>query len=480
MTIPCPTKIDCECSENPFGNLSSEDPDMLRYLGENYGWPYYFPNLGSNWSRNTCLGTCNSTISQAEADMCAALAAAICQLDFSGVCEGNDCPPGGGGDNGSGGVLPIVYYNNLASCAINCPDGNEFRYQVRAGLFASSTQALADRMAASQACNLARTQAICLGDLTNTACKDAPYISVLVATAPTPVTFSVLSGTLPPGMAFVPYTDKSTRLAGEPTTAGNYTFTVRATDANHNYMDKSFTIYVLGLDQTSIPTGYVDINYSTYITASGGIPGYTFTFAGTTSPTGHPPTGLTCEPDGNIHGFPEEGGTFNFLISITDSNGHNCTAPLTMRILGVCNTEVSDTINCPGFPGIITTQTVPADTYCTAPGTNPAIAQGQALADLQNRIATALAGKGCTCQFLVDYAAGTLTNTGSCVIQFTVRNYPSFTLIPAPNVFNLGAGVTIHFPTLYWSLTGNELIGFYSVTPNVAGVGQIFNWAGHI
>jgi uncharacterized protein YjdB len=56
-----------------------------------------------------------------------------------------------------------------------------------------------------------------------------------------PYTFSVISGTLPPGLAM----DSSTGvISGTPTTAGTYTFTVTVRDADGNLANESYTLTV--------------------------------------------------------------------------------------------------------------------------------------------------------------------------------------------------------------------------------------------
>ena len=58
-----------------------------------------------------------------------------------------------------------------------------------------------------------------------------------------PTTFTVLSGTLPPGLSLANVSGDIGLLSGTPTTAGAYTFTLRATSA-YGTSDQAFSITV--------------------------------------------------------------------------------------------------------------------------------------------------------------------------------------------------------------------------------------------
>jgi Putative Ig domain len=57
------------------------------------------------------------------------------------------------------------------------------------------------------------------------------------------VVYTLQSGTLPPGLSISAITGNQARLAGVPTTAGTYTFTIRATNT-YGFADQPFTVII--------------------------------------------------------------------------------------------------------------------------------------------------------------------------------------------------------------------------------------------
>jgi hypothetical protein len=74
-----------------------------------------------------------------------------------------------------------------------------------------------------------------------------------------PYTFSINSGALPPGLTLQPRTG---RIIGTPTTAGNYIFTVRATDANGCVGERAYTVVIAAVVNavTSVSAASFDPN----------------------------------------------------------------------------------------------------------------------------------------------------------------------------------------------------------------------------
>ena len=100
-----------------------------------------------------------------------------------------------------------------------------------------------------------------------------------------PYTFSVTPGTLPPGLQM----DTTGVISGTPTHAGNYTFTITATDANNVSNSGSATIMVAGttlsMSPATIPQGHLGVPYSPItVSVTGGVPPYTASVSSTLPP----------------------------------------------------------------------------------------------------------------------------------------------------------------------------------------------------
>jgi hypothetical protein len=150
----------------------------------------------------------------------------------------------------------------------------------------------------------------------------AAYSQAIAASgsASLPYTYSVSSGTLPPGLTINPATGAIT---GSPTTAGTFNFTIRATDSLGCFGIRAYSIVitapacpVITLNPAVLPPGQIGLPYNQVASASGGTAPYTYSLSGTL------PTGLSFNPaTGAITGVPTALGIFNFTITATDSAG---------------------------------------------------------------------------------------------------------------------------------------------------------------
>jgi large repetitive protein len=157
-----------------------------------------------------------------------------------------------------------------------------------------------------------------------------------------PYTWSVASGQLPPGLTLQTFSDPrdaSDELAGTPTTAGTYTFTMRLTDYNGQQATQQFTLTIdppLQITTTTLATGTVGAPYShdLDLIAHGGTPPYNWFIEGS---IGQLPPGLTLDttaPDFNnvLAGTPTKAGTYTFTMQVQDSQDNTTSATLTITI----------------------------------------------------------------------------------------------------------------------------------------------------
>ena len=319
----CDVKSLCIEPANPIQNLSSEAPDLPIYIGNMQGNnPGSFPPaLGGNFSSTGCLVQCVSTVSQAEADMCAQMQTMLCNVSQN---------PGGGGYRDQNGNQTKLYFNNAVTCAgEKCPDGLPFTYTVRAGLIAAFTQADADRMAGSLACYYARTRKVCLSNLSvpNT-CNGSVYSGTITASGGSVDRYfagnfwQIENGVIPPGLSFpTGFGPSVISITGSPTESGSWTFTVRMTTPAGDYMQKQFTICVIGVsfagsaapDATTLPAGTQNVPYSQTLVASGCAAGP----LNWQLSSGALPDGLTInQSTGAITGTPTKAGVFQFTITL--------------------------------------------------------------------------------------------------------------------------------------------------------------------
>ena len=149
---------------------------------------------------------------------------------------------------------------------------------------------------------------------------------------------------LPDGLSF-----NNGAVSGTPTTAGNFTVTVAATDSASAQASGSFPVTIAPGTLTiggSLGNGSVGVAYSASVSATGGTPPYTFSFSGL-------PGGVTGNSSGSISGTPTAAGTFSVTATVNDSKGGTAsktytvvigTAPLTIASASVGNGTVGTAI----------------------------------------------------------------------------------------------------------------------------------------
>ena len=132
-----------------------------------------------------------------------------------------------------------------------------------------------------------------------------------------PYTWSVSSGSLPPGISL----DAEGDLYGYPTVSGSFTFTAEVTDSAAPTPDTATESIALTVAppaplvaESSVPAAAQGQYYDGILDASGGIAPYTWSIA-----SGSLPPEMSLDAEGDLYGVPTVAGTFTFTAEVTDS-----------------------------------------------------------------------------------------------------------------------------------------------------------------
>ena len=139
-----------------------------------------------------------------------------------------------------------------------------------------------------------------------------------------PYTFSLVAGSLPPGLSLAP----SGAISGTPTQAGTFSFTVKATGGGGAAGTRALSIGVaLALGPGSLADGVTGIAYSQQLSAAGGAQPFFFRIVG-----GAVPDGLGFTGSGVLAGTPTKAGSFAFTVEASDARGATGRAAYTVRV----------------------------------------------------------------------------------------------------------------------------------------------------
>jgi hypothetical protein len=262
------------CLQPDYTNLSAEAPDQNFFWGFNWGDPQNDPPLNSEWQDWSCLGVCESTVSQAAADQCAAVAQAECLLNGGpplGTSPTNGNPPANypGRHPASPNPASIPPFSGLCCVGVPFPP-----FQLKATAFK------------------------------------------------TPFLFEMVAGELPPGMVMVNGT-----LSGTPTQAGMFYFTVQVTDRTGATVTQPITFEVLGFNSPStLPSAQSGMPYLFQLDTAG--IGVKFLIT-----VGTLPSGLVLDPDtGLISGTCNSPVTKTFTVETEDVFFNQCDATFTLTV----------------------------------------------------------------------------------------------------------------------------------------------------
>ncbi|WP_433206283.1 putative Ig domain-containing protein [Dactylosporangium sp. CS-047395] len=286
-----------------------------------------------------------------------------------------------------------------------------------------------------------------------------------------PFTWSIVAGALPAGLSLDPSTGA---LTGTPTTAGTANFTVRATDAGAATVDKALTIVVhaaLALPAPVLPAATVGAPYTASVTATGGLPPYSYSVT-----SGLLPPGLALNPaSGAITGTPT-GPAGDYTATVTVNGSVNQTITVHVGVdapSGVTATAQVSSIqvgwtpsSAAGVTGYTATAS-PGGATCTATG-----------AQATGCVLGAVAGTPTTVTVVANAPTGdSAASTASAAVTATAPVAPATP--PAPtttttlttdrgNIEQLAAGEQITFIGSGFAPHSTVVITLYS-TPQTLG-----------
>ncbi|MCW0216887.1 MAG: putative Ig domain-containing protein, partial [Prosthecobacter sp.] len=235
------------------------------------------------------------------------------------------------------------------------------------------------------------------------ATQGVAFSQTLTASGGTPAyTWAIASGSLPAGVTLT----SGGSLSGTPTASGNYTFTVRATDAGGCQADRSYTMAIqcptIAISPTTLTAATLNSSYGPVtLTATGGTAAYTWTYAGSL------PVGMGLSSGGVISGTPS-GAPGNYTITVTATDANGC----------VSNRGYTLAVNCGAFS--------------ITPSSLPAVTQGTAYS------AQTLTATGGTGPYVWDVSVGTLPTGMSLSAAGVISGTPT----SAPGTYNITVRAT--------------------------------------
>jgi hypothetical protein len=437
---------ECPGVDSPTLNMSSEAPDPLLFLGTYY--PPFDPKcLGCDprkiYSSNNCFGTVYSSVSQAEADLLARSAGAICKEPRA-----------------------QQFTNDPQTASCNCPGGSVFSFTVPAGFVAIATDpdpaawiaaanAAAMAYAEQQVANLERRDCavttsllphpgwMCLGEELLPGQANTYTITGLNAAGDW--TFLISGGGLPSGVTLDKTSNNTAEIGGTPTLPGVYTYTILAFRPAMPGITVSVTdtLRVFGITNPDLPdatvgTPYLNGTDPVVILASGGTAPVVFSVDPSVLPVW-----ITLADDGTITGTPGGGdaGVEGFDVTITDASGRVCTQSVTINVTSSCPdwTQLSWTTLVNGFHNGSSTILTPNNTTgasfhqrCSTPGWLFGFGP-EAGAGTLATFTIPTTGGGCHCNLHLVYALTGILQAATLEVQIIPPGQAATTWLVPPN-----------------------------------------------
>ncbi len=238
----------------------------------------------------------------------------------------------------SGGTAPYTYSLGGQPAGVTLGTGSLSGTPTQAGIF-NATVTVTDSNLTSASASIT----INVLGVTTTALPGGttgqPYATSIGAAGGTG-SYSFSATGLPTGLSLTSYG----YLNGTATTAGTFPIGVTVSSGGLS-ATASLSLVVanaaaLSVSSASLPGGTVNVLYSQGLSATGGVPPYTWSVI-----SGTPPPGLSMSSSGIVSGTPGTAGSFSFGVQVKDTAGATATAAASLTIQAA--------------PLIITTQSLP-------------------------------------------------------------------------------------------------------------------------
>ena len=294
-----------------------------------------------------------------------------------------------------------------------------------------------------------------------------------------PYTYAITAGALPPGVTL----SSAGALSGTPSAAGNFNFTVEATDSSTGtsapfHVSGSYTVAIVAptitLSPSTLTAAAVGNAYSQTIAASEGHP-TTFTY---NVSSGVLPAGLILDASsGVLSGTPTAAGNYNLTITATDSGGFSGSQAYTLTV------GAGTVVLSPATLANAAAEAPYAHTFAASGGTPPytySLSAGALPAGLALSSAGTLSGTPAAAGTFNFTVKATDSSTGTGAPFFATQSYsltvtaPTITVAPA--TLTAGTGGVAYSQTI--TASGGDGNYTYSLSAGALPVGISLSSAG--